>query len=297
MICAKHGSTLPNRQRLPDFIFSLERSCTAHDATLMDTSRGNSPELGIPEAVTSKDSNMSISDTVIREVSQNVWTFSRPFSRYGIHVGGRSTAIKMKDGGVWVLASTPLNGETREKLDQLGPVRYIIGADSVHRMFLSEFKKAYPNAKLVAPQAAIENYHDTNLKFDGAWGADPPDTKYGFEDEIKHRYFSGFRNKDVAFFHVDSKSLIEADLLFNLPANEQYSKVNAPWGIGVFCLGPSSWLHSRFTWRMGVDKEAMKRDVKAVDAWDFKRIIPCHGDVIDTGAKKAWRDAYRFYYD
>jgi hypothetical protein len=31
----------------------------------------------------------------------------------------------MKDGGVWVLASTPLNGETREKLDQLGPVRWV----------------------------------------------------------------------------------------------------------------------------------------------------------------------------
>ena len=37
-------------------------------------------------------------------------------------------------------------------------------------------------------------------------------------------YFSGFRNKDVAFFHVDSKSLIEADLLFNLPANEQVGR-------------------------------------------------------------------------
>jgi len=34
-------------------------------------------------------------------------------------------ASKMKDGGVWVLASTPLNGETREKLDQLGPVRWV----------------------------------------------------------------------------------------------------------------------------------------------------------------------------
>lgn len=34
-------------------------------------------------------------------------------------------------------------------------------------------------------------------------------------------YFSGFRNKDVAFLHMPSKSLIEADLLMNLPANEQ----------------------------------------------------------------------------
>lgn len=34
-------------------------------------------------------------------------------------------------------------------------------------------------------------------------------------------YFSGFKNKDVAFFHKESKSLIEADLLLNLPCNEQ----------------------------------------------------------------------------
>lgn len=36
-----------------------------------------------------------------------------------------------------------------------------------------------------------------------------------------YSYFSGFRNKDVAFLHMPSKSLIEADLLLNLPANEQ----------------------------------------------------------------------------
>ena len=36
-------------------------------------------------------------------------------------------------------------------------------------------------------------------------------------------YFSAFKNKDVAFLHKDSKSLIEADLLFNLPPNEQVS--------------------------------------------------------------------------
>lgn len=34
-------------------------------------------------------------------------------------------------------------------------------------------------------------------------------------------YFSGFKNKDVAFFHPASKTMIEADLLFNLPATEQ----------------------------------------------------------------------------
>jgi hypothetical protein len=95
--------------------------------------------------------------------------------------------------------------------------------------------------------------------FSGVWGRDPPDTKYGFEDEVRghissifftltpdfgtdralvikiltiimnlshpslRSYFSGYKNKDVAFFHKASKTLVEADLLFNLPPYEQVS--------------------------------------------------------------------------
>jgi len=50
--------------------------------------------------------------------------FCRPFSRFGIiPFGGRSTAIKLRNGGVWVLASTPLETETKAKIDELGPVK------------------------------------------------------------------------------------------------------------------------------------------------------------------------------
>lgn len=38
-----------------------------------------------------------------------------------------------------------------------------------------------------------------------------------------HRYFSGFVNRDVAFLHASSRTLIQADLIFNLPATEQVS--------------------------------------------------------------------------
>lgn len=80
----------------------------------------------------------------VQQVAKDVWTFSRyvvgshsalagsrgrsssrrPFARFGVFpVGGRSTAIRMRDGGVWVLASTPLDAETKEKLGELGPVK------------------------------------------------------------------------------------------------------------------------------------------------------------------------------
>jgi len=241
---------------------------------------------------------MSGSELVIREVTKGVWTFSRPFARFGfLPIGGRSTAIQLQKGGVWILASTPLDGETKTTLDKMGPVKYIVGADAVHHLYVGDYKKAYPDAKLIAPEEAISRHGDKELAFDGVWGRDPPNTLYGFEDELDYCYFSGFKNKDVAFLHKPSKSLIEADLLMNLPCIEQYSKSktsNMLRGVG---LGPSSWIHSRITGSLGTDKAAMKRDAKTVAGWDFDRIIPCHGDVIEKNAKKAWEDTFKAFLD
>lgn len=51
-------------------------------------------------------------------------------------MGNRTTAIKLKDGSVWVLPSTPLDGPTKAKLKELGPVSYILSGDSDHHMYL-----------------------------------------------------------------------------------------------------------------------------------------------------------------
>jgi hypothetical protein len=36
----------------------------------------------------------------------------------------------------------------------------------------------------------------------------------------------------------------------------------------------------------------MRRDVKVISGWDFDRLIPCHGDVLETGAKIYWDALY-----
>jgi hypothetical protein len=53
-------------------------------------------------------------------------------------------------------------------------------------------------------------------------------------------FFSGFANKDVAFFHVASKILIEANLLFNLPGNEQVCLLGINYKTGIRCLSIQS---------------------------------------------------------
>ncbi|TFY81170.1 hypothetical protein EWM64_g2841 [Hericium alpestre] len=257
-------------------------------------------------------------DTIIREVTKGVWTFSRPFTRLGLlRIGGRSTAIKLQNGDVWVLASTPLCQATKDTLAKLGPVKYLIGADSVHHLFLGEYHKEYPEAQLIAVEEAVNKRKADGLKFAGYWGDNNLNPKFGFESEvcssaiyltvmrltsfavvqIEHCYFSGFRNKDVAFWHKDSKSLIEADLLFNLPPTEQYSKSWFSGGLPFVKLTPYSWAQQSMMKNLSVNDEAMKRDVKTVASWDFERIIPCHGDVIEKDGNKAWRTLYQHFLE
>ena len=96
--------------------------------------------------------------------------------------------------------------------------------------------------------------------------------------------------EDVAFFHASSKTLIEADLLFNLPPTEQYSKTTYRTTLPLLgpLLTPTAKAHKHFLWGAGKDKEAMKRDAKAVAAWDFERIIPCHGVSLLTWLSLYW---------
>ncbi|KAK0458163.1 uncharacterized protein EV420DRAFT_382494 [Desarmillaria tabescens] len=239
----------------------------------------------------------NLDELVIREVTTNVWIFSKPFTRARfIPFGGRSTAIKLASGDVWVLASTPLTLDTKETIDKLGPVKWIVAGDAEHHLFLAEYKKAYADAKLVVVERLFKKKKDEGLDVAGAYGVDPPETEYGFESEIKAHYFPGFQNQDVAFYHVASKSLIVADLIFNLPGTEQYSKSKASAKVPIIGkFSPPGLVLKSLLWSLGKDKDAMRRDIKVVSEWDFSRIIMCHGDVIEEDAPKAWKDAYAKY--
>ncbi|SPO38579.1 uncharacterized protein PSFLO_04057 [Pseudozyma flocculosa] len=256
---------------------------------------------------------------VIRELAPSLAIFSYPFSRFGIFpVGGRSTAVKLNDGKVWVLASTPLDEPTKAKIESMGDVAYLVAPDAVHHLFLSQYASAYPSAKVIGVEGLEEKRKD--VKFDGIYGRDPPETKYGFESEIQARYFPTFANKDVIFNHVETRTLITADLLFNLPAHEQYRNTakGAPSSPIPFLnslsnyFTPDSSFHKTFLGFAGVGgtiphmpkggskderRKRFAQDAAEVAKWDFDRIVMCHGDVIEKDGKKAWLSACEKYLD
>ncbi len=240
--------------------------------------------------------------TTIRSITPDITIFNSPFSRFGLFkIGGRATAIRLANKDLIIFSPIQLSSQIAETLDSLGTVKYLIAPDVEHHIFLKEYAKKYPNAKIIGVEGLREKNKD--LKFDKVYGGTGASDKanVGYEDEVEVCYFDGFINKDLALFHKKSRTLVEADLLFNLPAIEQYAPTSSGAGImGILSpfkyLRPDSYFHKCFVWyAAAADREKMARDANFVAKWDFDRIIPCHGDVIETGGKKAWVSAYEWY--
>lgn len=116
-----------------------------------------------------------------------------------------------------------------------------------------------------------------------------------FDREFEVEYVGSHANKELVVLHKPEKTLIEADMMFNLPAHEQYSRSGESATGGVWTrlfvamqntTGPATW-QKRFLWYVASagDRQGFAQSVKRINGWDFERIVPCHGDVIETGAK------------
>ncbi|KAH7100290.1 hypothetical protein BKA62DRAFT_249053 [Auriculariales sp. MPI-PUGE-AT-0066] len=243
---------------------------------------------------------------VIREVVPGIRTYSCPFSRLGIGpMGGRSTAVRLSDNkNVLVLASTPLTDATRASVDELGAVKYIIGPDAEHHLFIKEWKAAYPDARVCGVQRTVDV---SGVPVDGVWGRDanPLGDDSVVNADFASEFVPGHVNKEVVLLHRPSRTLIQADLMLNLPAHEQYSAPGAGSALGSFMnflFSPkklnyqNSWYHG-MVWRFATDKKQFAHSIQVIDSWDFDRMIPCHGDVIETGAKAALRTCFKKFFD
>ncbi|GAA5830087.1 hypothetical protein JCM5353_000704 [Sporobolomyces roseus] len=241
-------------------------------------------------------------ELVIRKLDDQVTIFSLPFKRLGlVPFGGRSTAIKLQSGNVWLAASHPLCPETLQTIQSLGPVKHIVMLDAEHGMYTETYHKAFPDAKLYFPPGATKKWKSKGLISEGSTSVftyeegKPDPFELDTNGEIKSADFTrAHLNEDLAFFHAPTKTMIEADLLMALPPTEQYSKSSQRSTLPFLShVKPGSTAHKKMLWYMvSKDKQEMSRAAKQVASWDFDRLIPCHGDVIEPGGKKAWLDTY-----
>lgn len=245
---------------------------------------------------------------VIRKVVPTILTFSTPFDRFGrIKLGGRGTVVKLADSSLAVFSPVALTDIVKAKLrEELGStnVKYLTALDQEHHIFLESWHKEWPDAKIIAPETlpAYRDKQDYNKLPESNWNLiKKADKSSGlsvdptFDAEFEIEYVSAHANQELVFVHKPTRTLIEADLLFNLPATEQYSRTGKSATSGVLTKffaslngtqGTAIW-QKRFLWYAisAGDRQGFAQSVSRIAKWDFDRLIPCHGDVIETGGK------------
>ena len=257
---------------------------------------------------------------IIRRITPNLMTCSVPFYRFSrIRVGGRGTIVKLRDESLAVFSPVAFTARVKAQMqEQLGStnVKYLTALDQEHHIFLEQWHKEYPQATIISPETLPDLRKKQNysmfpeeqwrlIKVDESKGQATIKIDPTFDAEFDVEYVAAHANKELVFCHKPTKTLIEADLLFNLPATEQHSKVgDANTGIltKIFVAlnnpsGDAVWQKRLIWYGIAQDRTAFAESMKKIDKFDFDRLIPCHGDVIETGGKGVFQKVMSWFLE
>lgn len=221
---------------------------------------------------------------MFRALDRDLWVAEAPLRRIGIQFGARATIVRLSDGGLWIHCPITLAEGVLEAIAALGPVRHLVASNRHHHLFLEENARAFPDAQVhLAPGLARKHGSLSNareLGEDGPWKGDL--------DQI---FLEGWPfASETLFLHRKTRTLLLTDLVFNM---------REPVGGFERLMLKLAGAHDRLTSsRLAKstmrDRRALRACIDRVLLWDFERVIPTHGEIIETGGREALRSALSF---
>ena len=132
-------------------------------------------------------------------------------SFFGFPYPTRMAVIRLSGGTLFVWSPIALDDELRGEVDALGEVAHLVSPNKIHHLFLGDWKKVYPGARLYASPGLAPRRRD--LHFDAVLGdmAEPE-----WAADIEQVCFGGsFAMTEIVFLHRASRTAIFADLIEN----------------------------------------------------------------------------------
>ncbi|KAK3114645.1 hypothetical protein LTR53_006857 [Teratosphaeriaceae sp. CCFEE 6253] len=255
---------------------------------------------------------------VIRNLTSTIKICSVPFLRLGrLKVGGRGTIVQLRSGNLAVFSPVALTDTVKKELAGFGNgrVKYITALDREHHIFLEPWHKQFPDARVIGPESLPpsrdkqgygvipqENWTLFKAGNQQSWKVSEE-----FDAEFDAEYVAAHANHELVFNHKPTGTLIQADFMFNLPATEQFSKTGVSATAGYMnrlvnainnTRGEATW-QKRLIWYglSSGDRPGFNQSVGRIAGWQFERIVPCHGDVIESGGKAIFEKVFGWHLE
>lgn len=203
--------------------------------------------------------------------AENIWLVGGPTTEvFGFRYPTRTVIIRLSDGGLFVWSPTNLTDELRSSVDALGDVRFLVAPNSLHHLFLGEWREAYPAAKLYAPPGLRHRRKD--LTFDADLDDMPPPEWSRDIDQVVVR--GNLITTEVAFFHYASRTAIFTDLIQHLDPSAL-----AGWRAQVarfdLMAGPQPETPRKFRIAF-FNRGAARKAIRHALAWPTARVVMAH---------------------
>jgi len=211
-----------------------------------------------------------------------IWTTTRLQRFWGIETGTRMNIVELRPGELFVHCPVALDAETRSAVDALGRVRAVVSSSLYHHLYAGDWMKAYPDASFFACPGLEKKRAD--LRFNHVLDDRPHELWNGVLDQL---FFSARFEKEVVFFHRQSRTLVTADILLNL--SEHPSRLTRISAFLMGNTGPGKGYLERIAvrdWKLG------RKQVDRMLEWDIERILIAHGALIESNGREVLRDAY-----
>ncbi len=223
---------------------------------------------------------------MLREIASDLWAIETPFELMGMNMGARMTIARRSNGDLFAYAPFTITDEDEAAIREKGTVRDIVAPSPGHYTGIKDFAGRFPDATLwVLPglEKKVEDIPHQILE-------EAPES---WHEDFDCLLFDGPRfASEWVFCHKASRSLLVTDLSFHLPRpvtpiNRIAARLN---DVGRRFGTSRAW---RTMMKLG-DKPLELKHVQTMLEWDFERIVPGHGFVIEEKAKAKLRAGFRF---
>ena len=224
---------------------------------------------------------------MLRQLDRDLWITQHPLRFLGAEIGTRMTVFRLKDGCLLVHSPVPLDRATQAELDGLGPVRFVVAPNRYHHLFVAEYARIYPQAKIFGAPGLDSKRRD--LRFDAILRQAAPGE---WASEIDQTIFQAFPPlNEVVFFHRSSRTIVFTDLLINIQNSESRYTRLLMWldgGLGHVAVPRS------FRLLLKMRRAAARETIDQILSWEFDRLLLAHGEIVERGAKEIVRQAWSF---
>ena len=147
---------------------------------------------------------------MLQQFGDEIWLADGPETAVaGFRYPTRMAIIRLSGGALFIWSPVALSEELRAAVDALGDVRYLVAPNSMHHLFLADWRRAYPGARLFAPPGLRQRRRD--IDFDGDL-QDAPAPEWSQDiDQVMVR--GNLITTEIIFFHRKSRTVLFTDLI------------------------------------------------------------------------------------